>query len=165
MLRNILLLRIVSEILDIHKFVRCPFIAISVLDPSPSVAHGWKLDLYIMWNSLAQTYRIHKSGAKGVKIDVIFIEYLFFWAGTQKSYLHFYTWISFQLMHYCISYYVPTSNAGQGFPMFAQLYDTRKCNMQLIYWKYKAIHVHNPTRSFTIPFLKIILFWNKICWS
>lgn len=46
---------------------------------------GWKLDLYIMWNSLAQTYRIHKSGAKGVKIDVIFIEYLFFWAGTQKS--------------------------------------------------------------------------------
>lgn len=122
---------------------------------------GWKLDLYIMWNSLAQTYRIHKSGAKGVKIDVIFIEYLFFWAGTQKSYLHFYTWISFQLMHY----YVPTSNAGQGFPMLAQLYDTRKCNMQLIYWKYKAIHVYKPTRSFTIPFLKIILFWNKICWS
>lgn len=113
----------------------------------------------------AQTYRIHKSGAKGVKIDVIFIEYLFFWAGTQKSYLHFYTWISFQLMHYCRSYYVPTSNAGQGFPMFAQLYDTRKCNMQLIQWKYKAIHVYNPTRSFTFPFLKIILFWNKICWS
>lgn len=82
-----------------------------------------------------------------VKIDAIFIEYLFFWAGTQKIIFNFYTWTSFQLMHYYINLLCANCKCRPGlhssFPMFEQFYNIKK---------YKALY--NSTRGFTIPLFK-----------